>query len=259
LHRAKECESIATVFFEGGEPFLFYPLLIDAVKASREAGFDVGIVTNGYFGVSEDDARLWLEPLSNLGISMLTVSDDALHRGNDTDSPALKAFAAAQKLGISTSTICVDEPSVSPPGAAPGEKGEPVVGGGVMFRGRAVEKLVGGLPTRPWDTFDECPHEDLETPSRLHLDCYGNVLLCQGISIGNMWKTPLPALLTKYEAGNHPIFGCLEEGGPSELVRRYGLEHEDGYVDACHLCYRARTALLDTFTDYLQPLQVYGR
>jgi hypothetical protein len=47
-------------------------------------------------------------------------------------------------------------------------------------------------------------------------------------------------------------------GGPAELVRRYDLPHDDGYVDACHLCYSARAALRQRFPELLAPPNVYG-
>jgi hypothetical protein len=41
-------------------------------------------------------------------------------------------------------------------------------------------------------------------------------------------------------------------------MREFDVPHEDAYVDACHLCYRARQALLDRFPEYLAPRQVFG-
>ncbi len=258
LREAEKIGTITTIFLEGGEPFLYYPLMLEAAKTAKGMGFDVGFVTNGYFAVTEEDAELWLSPLRDLGISNLTISDDILHNGNEMVTASKRALAAARKLGIPTGSICVEVPSSGPDEGTTGERGEPVVGGGVMFRGRAVEKLAPGLPVRNWEEFQECPHEAFDAPSRLHLDCYGNIQLCQGISIGNMWETPLSTVVREYDAKEHPISKVLRAGGPAELVREYGLNHEDGYVDACHLCYEARTAMLDRFPKYLAPPQVYG-
>ena len=141
---------------------------------------------------------------------------------------------------------------------APRAKGEPVVGGNVMFRGRAAEKLTQDLPRVDWQEFGECPHEDLENPGRVHIDAYGNVHLCQGISMGNAWQTPLSTLVKNYDARQHPIVAPLLEGGPAALVKAYNVPHDDAYVDACHLCYSARKALLEKFPEYLAPRQVYG-
>ena len=52
--------SAKSVYFEGGEPFLFYPLLVEGVRMARDLDMEVGIVTNGYWGTSEEDAEIWL-------------------------------------------------------------------------------------------------------------------------------------------------------------------------------------------------------
>lgn len=245
--------TIEKVFFEGGEPFLFYPVMLEGIRLARDRGFKTGIVTNGYWGISVEDAQLWLEPLGQLQLSSISVSDDALHYGTNQETPARNAVAAADKLGISVSTLATEEPSV-----ATDEQGGPTVAGGVMFRGRAAEKLTEGLPTGPCHEFDECTPEDLRNPSRVHLDAFGNVLICQGISMGNMWQTPLSEIISSYDPDSHPICGPLVRGGPAALVREYNVEHDAEYVSACHCCYMVRRALLGRFPCQLAPRQVYG-
>ena len=255
-----EAEKIGTVntfYFEGGEAFLFYPLLVESIKEARARGFKVGIVTNAYFATSEENADLWLRPLAALGIADFTVSDDAFHFGDEVANAAKRARKAAEALGIPTGAISLEEPTVQI-GQDEANKGQPVVSGGVMFRGRAVETLTAGLPTRAWVSFTECPYEKLESPGRVHLDAYGNVHLCQGLSMGNMWTTPLSTLVKDYDPAAHPIVGPLMRGGPAALTRAHNVAHEAGYVDACHLCYAARLALLDRFPQVLAPRQVYG-
>jgi len=61
-----------------------------------------------------------------------------------------------------------------------------------------------------------------------------------------------------YEPETCPIIGPLLEGGPAELVKRYDLEHEDSYADACHLCDAARRLLRARFPETLTPDQLYG-
>ena len=255
LDEARKIGTINRIYFEGGEPTLFYPLLLEGVRMARAAGFEVGIVTNGYFAMAEEDAALWLKPLKELGIVDLSISDDTFHSDAET-SPAKRALAAARKLRLPAGSICIEPPSVAATSAH--AKGAPVVGGGVMFRGRAVENLAPGLPTRNWEEFTECPHEDFADPGRVHFDPYGNVHLCQGLSMGNAWATPLSTIVKNYDVAAHPIAGPLQSGGPTLLVKEYNIPHDDGYVDACHLCFRARQALLGQFPQYLAPRQVYG-
>ena len=257
LEESLKIGTVEWIYFEGGEPFLFYPSLLEGVGLARDMGFKVGIVTNAYGAVSEEDAEVWLRPLAELEVDYLAISDDSFHYGEGT-SPARRGLAAARKLGIPTGPIRIQTPFVD---AVPGQgqnRGGPVIGGGAMFRGRAVEKLTAGLPRRPGSELATCPHEDLQSPSRVHVDCYGHVHLCQGLSMGSMWRHPLSTLALEYDAGSHPICGPLSKGGPALLARQYDADIEGEYVDECHFCYLARRALVDRFPEYLAPRQVYG-
>ena len=250
--------TVRETYFEGGEPFLFYPLMLEGIRLARGMGFEAGIVSNGYWASCAEDARLWLEPLAALGISDLSVSDDDLHFGNGRDSPAKCALAAAKALGMPADAICKAKPEVRQ-SADPGRgRGTPEISSGIKLRGRAVEKFAGALPTRKREELRECPYEDLVDPKRVHVDSYGTVQICQGISMGNCWETPLSELVRDYDAQKHPVCGPLARGGPIRLVEEHGLGLMDQYVDECHLCYAARAALLDRFPQYLAPRQVYG-
>ncbi len=250
--------SVKWICFEGGEPFLYYPLLLEGVKFARSAGFQVGIVTNAYWATSEEDAELWLYPLLELGLDHLSISDDSFHYGEEDNSSPKRALIAAQKLGIETSTICIKHPYIEEqPGQGQG-KGTPVVGGGAMFKGRAVEKLTEELPRRPWYELTRCPHEDLISPSRVHVDPYGHVHACQGISLGNIFEIPLSELIQGYNVSSHPICAPLAKGGPAALSEKYRVEHELEYIDECHFCYLVRRGLIDKFPKFLAPRQVYG-
>jgi len=258
LDEAQKIGTVEWIFYEGGEPFLYFPLLNESIKRASLKGFKVGVVTNAYGAISEQDAELWLKPLAESGLSFINISNDSFHYGEDAVNPATIASSVAGDLGIETSTICIEPPKTLQPSSSAEEKGHPVVGGGAMFRGRAVEKLTKNLPFRPWEELCECPYEDLISPSRVHIDSYGNVQICQGISMGNMWRTPLSELVFKYRSNDHPICAPLLRGGPAELAKELGVVPETGYIDECHFCYLARKAIIDKFPDYLSPKQVYG-
>lgn len=257
LAQGREIESLSGVYFEGGEPLLFYPLLAESIRASHNQGLSVGMVTNAYMSTSVEDAELWLKPLAEVGLGYLAASDDTFH-GEGEDTPGKRTLIAAERLGLDCGAICIEPPSVVTPGAGQ-DKGDPVVGGGAMFKGRAADKLTEGLPRRSWRGFTECPHEELVSPNRVHLDSLGNVMPCQGISLGNVWERPLAELIADYRPEDHPILGPLAAGGPAELIREHELEVEPEYVDECHACYCTRKELLDRFPEYLGPRQVYGK
>ena len=253
LTQAKRVPSVTGVYFEGGEPFLFYAVMLEGTRAARQMDLTAGIVTNGYWATSVEDAGVWVKPLAEAGLSKLCVSDDALHYGEEDGSRGRNASEAAERLGVPVNLMPTQAPSVGT-----GEDGRPVVCGGVMFRGRAVERLAADVPLRPASEFTRCPHEDLRDPARVHVDAYGNVHLCQGLLMGNAWQTPLDRLVTEFDPDADPVLGPLLAGGPVALAEAYGVELAPGYVDACHFCYEVRKALRDRFPDRLAPPQIYG-
>ncbi len=255
LTEAAKIPTMEWIYFEGGEPFLYYALMLEGLRLAKQAGFKTGIVTNSYWATSDKDAELWLRPIAEIGLDDLSLSDDEFHYPNQQESPAKCAARAAARLGIAAGSICIEKPVVQKPADG---KGKPVVGGGALFKGRAVEKLTEGLPHSLPGCFRECKHEELARPERVHVDSYGNAQVCQGISIGNIWETPLSLIDAQYDVSTHPICGPLQRGGPDLLASTYDVRLDGQFVDECHYCFLVRRALIDRFPQYLAPRQVYG-
>ena len=254
--QAQELGTIEGIYLEGGEPFLYYPIMVRAAQKAADLGFQVGIVTNDYWATTVEDAVEWLRPLAGL-VQDLSVSTDLFHYDEVMSTHARCALAAAEQLGIPVSTLVCEVPEGAP-GYPSQPKGEPVESGSIMFKGRAAVRLVDGVAGRPWREFAECPYENLDDPGRVHVDHLGNLHLCQGLTMGSLFEQPLVDVVAAYDPQTHPIVGPLLAGGPAALVERYGLPHEDTYVDACHLCYEARMTLREQFPEYLGPGQMYG-
>jgi hypothetical protein len=231
--------------------------MLEAVGRATQLGFYNRIVSNSYWATGFEDAWLWLRPLAAAGLDRIEISCDLFHGDEAEPAGIHSAIKAAEQLGIDTGTIAVDPPTgYRDPEEAP--PGETLTGGGVMYRGRAAEALVSDLPRHGRESFSECPYENLADPGRIHLDPLGNLHLCQGITIGNLFERPLKEILENYNAKDHPIAGPIIDGGPAKLVSQYDLDPKPGYVDACHLCYSARLALRERFPAELGPDQMYG-
>jgi MoaA/NifB/PqqE/SkfB family radical SAM enzyme len=242
LKQAKEA-GVESIYFEGGEPFLFYAILARGVRLAAEMGFSVGIVSNAYWANTVADAMENLQPFAGR-VDDLSVSNDKYHCGECLGERPQNALVAAKWLNIPTGMISIDQPEAA--GEAP-----------VMYRGRASQ-LVTRAALHPWDGFTACTHEDLREPGRVHLDPFGNLHICQGLVIGNVFEKSLRQICDEYDADAHPICGPLLEGGPAALVTEYHLPHASDYADACHLCYEARTTLRARFPELLAPDQMYG-
>jgi hypothetical protein len=252
LEQAKDA-GVTSIYFEGGEPFLYYAILVKAVRKASDMGFSVGIVTNAYWANSVADAEEWLRPFAGR-LADLTVSSDLFHCSESMGERPQNALVAAKWLNIPTGMISIAQPNAD----APETHGQIEDEGAVMYRGRAVVNLASRAASYPWHGFESCPHEDLREPGRIHLDPLGNLHICQGVVIGNLFEKPLKQICEEYDADAHPICGPLLSGGPAALVTEYNLPHLSQYADACHLCYEARIALRASFPNLLKPDQMYG-
>jgi MoaA/NifB/PqqE/SkfB family radical SAM enzyme len=255
VREAQDLGTIRSIYFEGGEPFLYYATLLAGVRLAKSAGFETGIVSNSYWATSVDDAIEWLRPFVGV-LDDLSVSSDLYHYDEILSRQVQNACAAANQLGIPIGTISIAAPEAADPALAVGQL--PESESGVMYRGRAAAKLSSKARQHPWSQFTTCPYEDLRDPGRVHVDPLGNLHICQGIVIGNLFQTPLKEICERYDPDTHPITGPLLHGGPIELLKRYGVSHREAYADACHLCYEVRRDLRDRFPEILAPDQVYG-
>jgi Radical SAM superfamily/4Fe-4S single cluster domain len=256
LTQAQELGTVEGIYFEGGEPFLYYAVLVQAVREAAQMGFSVGVVSNAYWATCLEDAIEWLKPMASL-IQDLSVSSDLFHYDKAISQQSRNAAAAAQLLGVPLGTISIAQPQSPEHTDAIGQipTGDEAT---LMYRGRAAVNLASKAQPRPWETLVKCPYEDLRDPGRLHVDPLGYLHICQGIAIGNLFEEPLEQIVARYDPDDHPICGALLAGGPVELVRRYNLPHRAEYADACHLCYESRIALRNRFPNILTPDQMYG-
>jgi len=256
LAQGQALGTVEYIYFEGGEPFLYYAVLLQAVREAARLGFQVGLVSNAYWATNLEDAIEWLKPFIGL-VQDLSVSSDLFHYDETVSQQSRHATAAAELLGIPVGTICIAQPQS--PEAIPAVGQIPIGDeSSVMYRGRAAINLAPRAQEQPWEKLVECPYEDLREPGRLHVDPLGYLHICQGITIGNLFEQPLDQIASGFDPEAHPITGLLLAGGPAELVRRYDLAHRSGYADACHLCYESRLALRPQYPQILAPDQMYG-
>jgi len=254
LGQAKDTGSVGWIYFEGGEPFLYYQVMLAGINQANDLGFKVGIVTNSYWATSEEDALLWLSPMIGK-VHDLTISSDLFHFSEKESQQSKYVSYAAEKLNLPLGIICIEQPNNL---AISSLRQIPPEASSVMYRGRAADKLANKATFHPTSTFVECPHENLVDPGRVHIDPFGNMHICQGISIGNIHTSSIREICCNFNSTRHPILGPLLDGGPVKLVEQYRLTCADAYADACQLCYEARKLLRIQFPDILIPDQMYG-
>lgn len=253
LRQARQMGTVEWIYFEGGEPFLHYGLLLGGAQVAAAQGFRVGVVSNAFWATTPEQALARLRPLRGI-VEDLSISTDAYHGGAASELRAGHAVQAAERLGIPVDLI-----RIAPPGRGTPADGQiPPGESAVVYRGRAARELAPGVTHLPWEGFTACPHEDLREPGRVHIDPLGHVHICQGISLGNLHERPLQEIFAQADPDGHPIVGPLLRGGPAELARAHQVGCAPGYADACHLCYETRCALRQRFPEQLAPGQMYG-
>jgi organic radical activating enzyme len=256
LKEARKLETVTYVSVEGGEPFLHYPIMLRTVQQATRLGLHVEVLTNCYWATCQEDAEAWLTPLAEAKNVQLTLSSDSYHNSSWKAAEPENAARAAFNLGIKVGVIAIENPGEMP---SPEKIGEAKVDvSRLMYKGRAAVKLVDKAAQKPWREFVKCPYENLASPERVHVDPFGYVHVCQGISIGNAWQRPFSRLIREYEPNENDILEPLIRGGPVALVEKFDLPHQDYYADACHLCYSARCMLRDKYPDTLAPDEMYG-
>jgi MoaA/NifB/PqqE/SkfB family radical SAM enzyme len=257
LTEAKKLGTVDFVSVEGGEPFLYYPIMVHLVREAASMGFHVEVLSNCYWASCVEDAVEWLFPMAEAENVEFSFSSD-LHHGETWESEEVgNAVRAASKLKIKWGVIAVKNPLAQ--ALSPDQiEGVKVSLWELMYRGRAASKLTEKASKRCWREFTKCPYEDFVNQKRVHIDPFGWVHVCQGISIGNAFQKPLSEIIQEYDPYKNPILEPLIRGGPAALVEKFNLPHDDDYADACHLCFTARLALRNRFPDILVPDQMYG-
>jgi hypothetical protein len=232
-------QTVTGVCAEGGESFTRYDVVTHFLRSATARGLSASALTNASWATSRHRAEKGIKELMAAGLSSLGISTDEWHRKSVPVERVDLLLEVCATAGL------------------PANRMETTIDG-VMFRGRAAEKLAHLRPVRAASELTACPHENLAAPSRCHLDCYGRLHLCQGLCVGP--GGPAEAWAS-YDPGTHPIVRLLLNGGPSALARfaaERGFALEEGYVDACHLCYRAREYLRISFPELLGPDEMYG-
>ena len=257
LQEAKKLKTVDYVSLEGGEPFLYYPIIVKTVEEAVRLGFHVEILSNCYWATCSEDAMEWLDPIAKLGNVKLSLSSDLYHGENWILTEVKNAVIAANALNIKVNVISVKYPDAER--LCPKEVENVKIDlWELMYRGRAFSKLAEKAKKKPWSEFTKCPYEDFTKQERVHIDPFGYVHVCQGISIGNSWKKPFSKIIEEYNPRENPILEPLIRGGPVALVEEFNLPHDEVYADACHLCYAARYLLRDKYPEILVPSQMYG-
>jgi len=100
LSEAKKLGTVDYVAVEGGEPFLYYPIMVKTVEEASALGFRVEILSNCYWATDPEDAIEWLKPVARATNAEIGVSSDFYHGDDWATKEAKNAIKAAKNLNL---------------------------------------------------------------------------------------------------------------------------------------------------------------
>jgi hypothetical protein len=267
--------------FTGGEPFLNFDLLVQAVEIAEKSGIPSTFVeTNGYWAKNEDITREKLTILKEKGLKGMMVSinpfyleyipfertDMAIKIGYEIfgESMIPYQFEYYQKFkqwGIK-GTLSFDE-YVNQSGL-----GDITDNAEFFLNGRAPfvmdQKIPGYYPKYAPEALCMLPcSPDFLRSWHNHFDNYGNYMpgFCGGISLGDCRE--LDKLITEgIEVPDESVLSLIIKNhflGLLKLAKDLGYQvSESGYFSKCHLCTDIRKHLvsIESFKE-LTPLRFY--
>jgi len=273
-----EIQPLQTITIHGGEPFLYFDVMLHVLKKARGLGVQKRwVITNGFWAKDYDIAKEKLTVLKEAGLTAITFSVDAFHQEYvPFDNVRIAIECAAQ---IDLETVAIDSYFLF----AEERKNtynirtkEYLDNLGMIynieinkfaahFTGRAARLLIEQDYTQEQIPKGRCRPPfwlggDLRDPETIEIDCEGNVSLCPGISIGNARKQSLTEIIRSYDYEKHPIVKIIVEKGPIGLYKlacSYGYKGTKKFVDECHLCYEMRRYLRKQYEQYLAPEDCY--
>jgi hypothetical protein len=108
IRQAKAVGTVENIAFTGGEAILHYDQLLDCVSFAADSGFNVTLVTNGFWATDEDKGFKMMERLARAGLRQVSVSLDKYHQEYVPLETARRALRILGKLGILSMVTIMD-------------------------------------------------------------------------------------------------------------------------------------------------------
>ena len=272
-------EELSWVHLTGGEPLLDPEALIGLLEVLHRLHLgDIGIATNGCWAADADDARQLVARLTELGVTGICVSVDALHQPGVSVETVTRGAEAVAAAGLSGHSYLVTSllPEHYPQAARLNGRsiqlakrvaetaGLPIAETEIRPLGRATNwqaQCADPIPSGPCRDLACCLGETgAFEPQMVWIDPFGNVMICYGLAIGSLAERSLQAILDEYDPAADPVLDALAHSGPKHLfdmARERGVQPVGPFAHECDLCFQCRRALRPFFPQTLLPDECY--
>ena len=254
IESAARLQTVRSVAFVGGEPFVYYKLMLRiAAYLHRHYRCPLNVTTNGSWAKTPDGTRHLLDPMHRFGLRWLMLSLDQYHLEFGTLDQAANCLERALELDLNISIQIIRRRGA--PGTA--EFREALSGRVDVARIKWIENrcsAIGNAETMlgPEDLewHEEIPRGGCNAGEILNVQpdgeikpCCGAGLMAPRLSLGNAKHQPIDDAVRRAEAdslinsliahqGPRGLARLLREAGRGDLVERHA-----PFTDACHACH----------------------
>jgi len=263
--------------FTGGEPFLNFDLLVEAVRMAHDARIpSIFVETNSFWCIEDRETRQKLLQLKDAGLNGMLVSVNPFILERVPFERTARATKIAREVFVDN--VMIYQQHFYSQFLRFGLKGtQPLEGyiektdpGDLCRRtellpmGRACYALGHLFPRYPAEVFlDEPCLEELTRGWHVHVDNYCNYMTgyCGGLSLGD--GRDIDSICRGINLDERPILNALVTSLRLlvELaVREFGYEkRKDGYISKCHLCVDVRRHIARATDEFqeLRPREFY--
>jgi hypothetical protein len=265
------------VHLTGGEPFIFFDLLLEGTRMAAELGITVYAETDAMWCTDDERARERFGALRDAGMAAVLISCSPFHA--EKIPPVRTVRAVRTALGVfGPRGVIVYLPEFIQVVQQFGlERPTPITryeellgveqasqllwgGYGIIAGGRAGYKLGHLVEPQPAEAFaDESCAGNIVYAHHSHMDLYGNFIpaFCGGLTVAD-WRSEDP-LKRPYSE----LVELLIESGPVGLFEMAQKRYEyrplpGGYAGKCHLCVDVRWHLVRVKGDDYPELRPVG-
>jgi hypothetical protein len=263
----------------GGEIFLDEEKLFQIIKNIRKHfKKDLGISTNAFWAEDEKETSQKVQLLAELGVTGIALSADYYHQQFlSIERPKTLARAIKQNNLKTHSYIMGARLNSDVDNAVTINTQSELIASEVnqdleIPYARAIERSIGKgclinqpkkskIPQGMCTELNTCLGERSPfNPAMVWIDPYGNVMICYGLIIGNLYKNSLNDIIGNYVPGNYPVLNELAQQGPRAiyeiaLSKKLNLPLE--FYDECDVCYQSRSVLQKNYPDLFGPKECY--
>ncbi|MGQ9782196.1 MAG: hypothetical protein ACUVQ8_08155 [Nitrososphaeria archaeon] len=262
--------------FTGGEPFLNYPLLLDAVKIAKKYNVPSTFVeTNCFWCISDDVARRHLIALRDSGLDGVLVSvnpfileyvpferiERGVNIGYEIFQENLIVYQEYYRTlfkSFNLKTTLPFEEFLRKANKSWAYHIELLPMGRTVYK---LDKLFKKYPAKYF--FGQSCLQELTREWHVHIDNYGNYIpgYCGGISLGNTRN--FESLFEGIALNDLPIIKALVMDIQTLYnigVKEFGYrEQVEGYISKCHLCLDLRKHIIEEDGKFveLKPIEFY--